>query len=119
MQDSTREDIREDIFNILRILHTNSNPTQRDISRHLNISLGKINYLLKVICKRGLISVKHFTVRGQKIKKLGYFLTKKGLETKLRYTYYYLKRKEEEYLNLKKEAEDISNDSKMVLEKKS
>ena len=78
MQDNIRDSIREDIFNILRILHTDSNPTQRDISRHLNISLGKINYLLKVICKRGLISVKHFTVRGQKIKKLGYFLTKKG-----------------------------------------
>ena len=112
MKDDIKDNIREDIFNILRILHTDSNPTQRDISRHLNISLGKINYLFKVICKRGLISVKHFTIRGQKIKKLGYYLTKKGLETKLRYTYYYLKRKEEEYLNIKKEAEDISNNSK-------
>ncbi|MDD5503751.1 MAG: MarR family EPS-associated transcriptional regulator [Candidatus Omnitrophica bacterium] len=105
MKDNIREDIREDIFNILRILYSGSKPTQRDLSSCLGVSLGKINYLLKVIAKRGLVSIKHFTQEGQKARKIGYLLTQKGIETKLRYTHHYLKRKEEEYLALKKEAE--------------
>jgi len=34
-----------------------------------------------------------------------YILTKKGLEERIRLTWYFLKRKEKEYLELKKEAE--------------
>ena len=105
IRDDIRDDIREDMFNILRILYSGNNPTQRDLSSHLGVSLGKINYLLKVIVKRGLVSVKHFSERDQKAKKIGYLLTQKGLETKLNYTHHYLKRKEQEYLALKKEAE--------------
>ena len=108
MKDNMRDDIREDVFNILRILYSNDSPTQRDLSNHLNMSLGKINYLLQVVAKRGFVSIKHFAERGQQAKKLKYLLTKKGLEAKLRYTYYYLQRKEDEYLKLKKEADEIA-----------
>ena len=109
MKDDIRDDIKEDIFNILRILYTDESPTQRDLSSHLGMSLGKTNYLLKVIIQRGLVSIKHFTEGGQRAKKLKYYVTKKGIETKLSYTYYYLKRKEDEYLRLKKEAEEIAD----------
>ena len=108
MKDDIREDATEDIFNILRILYADDSPTQRDLSSHLGMSLGKTNYLLKVIIKRGLISIKHFTERGQQANKLKYYLTKKGIETKLRYTYHFLKKKEDEYLRLKQEAESIT-----------
>ena len=109
MKDDIKDDIREDMFNMLRILYTDNSPTQRDLSNHLGMSLGKTNYLLKVIIKRGLVSIKHFAKGGQQANKLKYYLTKKGIETKLRYTYYYLKHKEEEYLKLKEEAEEIAN----------
>ncbi|MFA5068984.1 MAG: MarR family EPS-associated transcriptional regulator [Candidatus Omnitrophota bacterium] len=111
MKDNIREDIREDIFNILRILYSGNSPTQRDLSSYLGFSLGKTNYLLKVIVKRGLVSIKHFTQEEQKARKIGYLLTQKGIETKLRYTHHYLKRKEAEYRALKKEAEAVSSGS--------
>ena len=108
MKDDIKDDIREDMFNMLRILYTDNSPTQRDLSNHLGMSLGKTNYLLKVIIKRGLISIKHFTEGGQQANKLKYYITKKGIETKLSYTYHFLKKKEEEYLRLKQEAENIA-----------
>ncbi|MGB2651478.1 MAG: hypothetical protein WBD00_04650, partial [Candidatus Omnitrophota bacterium] len=71
--------------------------------------LGKTNYLLKGMIKRGLIMVRNFSVRDNKIKKVKYILTKEGFDVKLQWAYYYLKRKEEEYLELKKEFENISD----------
>ncbi|MCK4809383.1 MAG: MarR family EPS-associated transcriptional regulator [Candidatus Omnitrophica bacterium] len=103
--------IKEDIFNILRILSSNNDLTQRDLSSHLGISLGKTNYLLQSLAQRGLIKIKCFSRRKQKLKRVKYILTKKGLEDKLRLTYYFLRRKEKEYLELKKE---IENDSCLV-----
>jgi polygalacturonase len=75
------------------------------------MSLGKTNYLLKGMIKRGLIMVRNFTVRDNKIKKVKYILTKEGFDIKLQWAYYYLKRKEEEYFELKKEVENISGDA--------
>ena len=97
--------IREDIFHILRLISSKPELTQRDLSGSLGISLGKTNYLLKELAKKGLLKAKNFTRRGGKIKKVKYALTKKGLEEKIRLTWYFLKRKEKEYLELKKEAE--------------
>jgi len=97
--------VREDIFHILRLISSKPELTQRDLSGSLGISLGKTNYLLKELAKKGLLKAKNFTRRGGKIKKVKYILTKKGLEEKIRLTWYFLKRKEKEYLELKKEAE--------------
>ena len=59
---------------------------------NLGISLGKTNYLLKELAKKGLLKPKNFTCRGGKIRKVKYILTKKGFEEKLRLTWYFLKR---------------------------
>jgi EPS-associated MarR family transcriptional regulator len=100
--------LREDIFRILRLLSDREDLSQRDLSGYLGMSLGKTNYLLKEMIKRGLIMVRNFTVRDNKMKKVKYILTKEGFDVKLKWAYYYLKRKEQEYLELKKEFEDIS-----------
>ena len=76
--------IREDIFHILRLISSKPELTQRDLSGNLGISLGKTNYLLKELAKKGLLKAKDFTRRGGKIKKVKYALTKKGLEEKIR-----------------------------------
>ncbi len=100
--------LKEDIFKILRLLSNQEDMSQRDLSGHLDMSLGKTNYLLKSMVQRGLIMVKNFTVRDQKMKKVKYILTTNGLDEKVRLAYYYLKKKEAEYLELKNELENGS-----------
>ena len=97
--------IKEDILRILRVLSSKSEFTQRDLSDNLGISLGKTNYLLKELARKGFLKAKSFSIRKGKVNKVKYILTKKGLEEKLRLTWYFLKKKEQEYLELKKEAE--------------
>ncbi len=96
--------IKEDIFNILRLLSSRENLTQRDLSQHLDVSLGKTNYLIKILIQKGFIEIKNFTEGGQKLNKFRYILTKKGFEHKLRLAYYYLKIKEKEFYDLKREV---------------
>ncbi|MFH1877240.1 MAG: MarR family EPS-associated transcriptional regulator [Candidatus Omnitrophota bacterium] len=98
--------LKEDIFRILRVLASRDDLSQRDLSGQLDMSLGKTNYLLKSLAQRGLIKIMNFTTRTNKIKKVKYILTKEGFEEKLQLTYYYLKRKEKEYLELKRELEE-------------
>jgi len=99
--------LKEDILNILRILSANEGLSQRDLSGHLGVSLGKTNYLLKSLVKKGLLKIKSFTSRKQKIKKVKYLLTKQGLEEKVSLTYHFLRKKESEFNNIKKEWEQL------------
>lgn len=99
--------LKEEIFNTLRVLSSNNNLTQRDLSAYMGFSLGKTNYLLKSLAQKGFLKIKGFTSEGDKLRKVSYLLTKKGAKEKLKLTYYFLKKKEAEYLGLKKEFKDI------------
>ncbi len=108
--------LKEDIFSILRILSSNEELTQRDLSVHMGISLGKTNYLLKSLARIGLLEIKNFTIRGQKVSKVRYLLTKNGFEAKVRLTYDFLKKKEQEYSEIKKEWKALNGEASKVTE---
>lgn len=109
----TEHPIKEDLFKILRILSSNDGLTQRNLSVHLGISLGKTNYLVKALAQKGLIKIRNFTQHGEKLKKVKYMLTKKGLDEKLKLTFHFLQAKEKEYLELKQEVESLSGNSNL------
>jgi len=100
---------KEDIFNILRLLSSDEDLTQRDASMRLGFSLGKTNYLLKSLIKKDLIKIKNLISEGNKAKKMKYFLTKKGLKEKINLTYHFLQRKESEYNSIKNEWNVLVN----------
>ena len=68
-------------------------------------------HLLNVLIQRGLLSIKNFSKNEPKvkIKRVRYNLTQKGFQEKVRLTYHFLKRKEAEYNQIKKEWEEIAN----------
>jgi len=97
------QSVKEDVFKILRVLSSKDDLTQRKLSHRLDFSLGKTNYLIKILIQKGFIEIRNFTEGDQKLKKIRYIITKKGFEHKLRLAYYYLKIKEKEYTDLKQE----------------
>lgn len=99
----------EEAFRLLSELHNSPNLTQRELSKSLNISLGKTNYLIQQLIKKGVVKMKSFSHNPEKIKKVQYILTPKGLKEKLSLTYYFLRRKETEYNSLKKEWDQLSH----------
>ena len=92
-------------LDILRQLNKNPGASQRDLADKIGISLGKINYLLNELVKKGLIKVDNFSKNKSKINYI-YLLTPKGISTKVRLTIKFMKRKLREYDELKKDLNE-------------
>ena len=52
-----------DNFNVLRKIDKKPGITQRELSNKLGISLGKINYCLKELKKKGLVKLSNFKIK--------------------------------------------------------
>ena len=92
----------QDQFNVLRKINSNPNISQRDLANELNLSLGKINYCLKALKSKGLVKIQNFKKNPKKINYV-YVLTPKGIAAKTKMTLNFMKRKMDEYDQLKKE----------------
>ena len=91
---------------VLRHLENDPEITQRELAKKLGISLGKANYCLKALIDKGLIKAGNFKNSNNKSAYI-YLLTPKGIEEKSRITLHFLKRKIDEYENLKKEINEL------------
>jgi len=94
-------------YQLLKSLEQDANLTQRQLSKELGISLGKVNYCLQSLIQIGLVKVNNFKNSKNKIQ-YSYLLTPKGIEEKTKLTIKFLKTKTEEYEMLKKEVEKLN-----------
>ena len=92
----------QDHFNILREIQKKPNSSQRELAKELGFSLGKLNYCLKALQNKGLIKIQNFKSQKNKIRYL-YILTPKGISEKTKLTLNFMKRKMQEYDQLKSE----------------
>ena len=92
----------EDNFAILRKIDQSSKISQRELAKELGFSLGKLNYCLKALKKKGLIKIKNFEKNNKKLNYL-YILTPKGIYSKSILTINFMKKKMQEYDELQKE----------------
>ena len=58
--------LNQEKFEILRKISSKEIKSQRQIAEELQLSLGKINYCLKALKKKGLLKVKNFTKNPKK-----------------------------------------------------
>ena len=99
------KDINPDEHKILRKIGSNPQTSQRELARELSLSLGKLNYCLKELKKKGLIKIRNFQNNKRKLNYL-YVITPKGISEKTKITLRFMKQKMREYDELKKEIED-------------
>ena len=98
--------INQEQFEILRKVLKKPSSSQRDLASELGISLGKINFILNELKKKGLIKINNFKKNKNKVGYL-YVLTPKGITEKARLTINFMKIKMKEYDELKKEIEEF------------
>ena len=91
-----------DEFNVLRKLEKKPSITQRELAKDLSLSLGKINYCLKALNKKGFIKVKNFRKNPNKFTYF-YLITPKGIAEKTKLTINFMRQKMKEYDELKSE----------------
>jgi EPS-associated MarR family transcriptional regulator len=95
----------QDNLNVLRKIQKKPNSTQREFAKELGFSLGKFNYCIKALKQKGFIKIKNFKQNLNKINYL-YVLTPKGISEKTNLTVNFMKRKMQEYDELKKELKE-------------
>tara|TARA_Y100000591_G_C21535845_1_gene546435 strand:+ start:223 stop:528 length:306 start_codon:yes stop_codon:yes gene_type:complete len=95
-------DNKTDHFEVLRKIGKSSKSSQREMAEELGFSLGKLNYCLKALKQKGLVKIQNFKKNPKKINYV-YVLTPKGIAAKTKMTLNFMKRKMDEYDQLKKE----------------
>lgn len=97
-------------YRILKLLAEDPHASQRRIADELGISLGRVNFCLKALIKKGLVKVNNFRSSTNKRAYL-YMLTPKGIEEKAVVTGRFLRRKLDEYEVLKRELEELQREA--------
>jgi EPS-associated MarR family transcriptional regulator len=91
-------------FNTLRELVRDGTLSQRELSKRMGLSLGRTNYIVNELVKKGYIKAKRFKNSKNKIGYM-YIVTPKGISEKVTQTYGFLQRKMAEFDRLKTEIE--------------
>lgn len=93
-----------DHFEILRKIKKKPETSQREMAKELGFSLGKLNYCLKELQKKGFIKFQNFTNKKNKSLYLQkYILTPKGIKFRIDLTIKFMRKKIIEYEELQKE----------------
>ena len=95
----------QDNLDLLRKISKQPKVSQRMLADELGFSLGKLNYCLNALKKKGLIKIKNFKNSKNKINYI-YLLTPKGITKKSLLTVNFMKKKMKEYEELKKELDN-------------
>jgi|TARA_B100001093_G_scaffold444023_1_gene446727 EPS-associated MarR family transcriptional regulator len=88
--------ISEDNLKIMQMIEENGNISQRQLSKKLGFSLGKINYCISALTEIGFIKVKNFSESDRKLNYL-YILTPLGVKEKTKITLKFIEKKKREY----------------------
>jgi EPS-associated MarR family transcriptional regulator len=97
-------------YQLLKLLGPNPHLSQREVAKHLGISLGKVNYCLRALVDKGWIKAANFKNSKNKAAYM-YLLTPRGIEAKARVTSQFLQRKVREYEALRSEIEQLRNEA--------
>ena len=97
-----KDNLSQDQFNVLRKINKEQEISQRLLAKELNISLGKLNYVIRELRIKGLIKLNNFKNNPSKLR---YFLTPKGITHRTKLTINFMQRKMREYDELKLELE--------------
>lgn len=100
---------------VMRLLDTKPQVSQREVASSLGVSLGRANYCLRALVAKGLVKAQNY--RNSK-NKLAYFylITPAGIAAKAELTRRFLARRVEEYNELRLEIEQLQREQQIDLD---
>jgi len=96
-------------YQILKLLQEQPDMSQRDLAARLGVSLGKTNYCLKELVKKGIVKAGRFSSNPDK-RVYAYLLTPRGIKEKANLTVRFLQRKMHEYERIKEEIATLKSE---------
>ncbi len=94
---------------LMRLLEANPRMSQRDAARELGISLGKLNYCVQALVRKGWVRATRFKNSRNKSLYM-YLLTPRGIEERAKLAVEFLQVKMREYEELHAEIEQMRRD---------
>jgi len=96
-------------YKVMNLIHKNPDISQRELAKEAGISLGSMHYCLKALALKGWIKAGNFKNNPDKSVYL-YLLTPEGVTQKSRLAIDFLRRKKQEFDELKKEIDQLSEE---------
>ena len=106
MNNNFEQEIR---YHLLQILSRESELSQRDMAERIGVSLGKVNFCISELAKRGLIEIIRFKSAKNKMP-YTYMLTPRGIQEKAILTVRFLKQKLVEYEEIKHQIRQLASE---------
>ena len=100
-------------LDLLRKIELSPECTQRELSKEMGVSLGKVNYCMRKMIEKGWVKLINFSRNPNKAG-YTYILTPKGIEQKAKLTFKFLAIKMKEYELLKEEISKLELDAKEI-----
>jgi EPS-associated MarR family transcriptional regulator len=94
----------------LRELARDATLSQRDLAGRLGLSLGRVNYVVNSLIRKGLVKARRFKNARNKLA-YRYVLTPEGLHEKVVVTRHFLQAKLREYERLQREIEVLRRET--------
>lgn len=101
-------------YKVIKLIEKDPEISQRELSKQLGVSLGKVNYCLRALIDKGWVKARTFKNSQNKMA-YRYLLTPHGVQEKTVLTSQFLKRKLLEYEGLKREIEILRDEVVDVL----
>ena len=96
-------------YRVLNILEQQSDMTQRQLAKELNVSLGKTHYLIRSLIDVGWVKLDNFQ-RSDNKWGYAYLLTPNGIIEKAAITARFLAKKKKEYSKLQLEIQQLQEE---------
>jgi EPS-associated MarR family transcriptional regulator len=97
-------------YRLMRLLDAKPEMSQRDVARELGMSIGRVNFCLQALMRKGLVKAARFKNNRNKAAYM-YLLTPRGIEEKAKLTVEFLHIKMREYESLRAEIEQIRREA--------
>ena len=108
------ENMSEELsYKVIKLIEHDAEISQRELSKELGVSLGKVNYCLRALIDKGWVKAKNFKNSQNKMA-YRYLLTPHGMQEKTALTVSFLTRKLVEHEELQREIESLRSEVKKI-----
>ena len=100
-------------YQVIKLIEQEPEISQRELSKQLGVSLGKVNYCLRALIDKGWVKAKNFKNSQNKLA-YRYAITPHGVQQRASLTVSFLKRKLVEHEELQREIESLRSEVKKI-----
>jgi len=116
---SQRKQMQEEIrLRVMRLISCDAEVSSRQVAEVVGISNGSAYYILAALVDKGFVKLSNFKKNTRK-GSYAYLLTPKGIREKSHLTLLFIKRKRQEFEDLRAEIEVLEHEAEFFIEEES